>query len=169
MRVFMSSMEKFYEVKRIVRRKLNVKKPFLIEWEGYPEKKDYTWEPHEHLSEFFKKMYCKNGKIKKQFRRMNKKTNVALNRPKRKRETAFPPIPSTVERAARNEAIIPAKRSRGTVEYSEFQSDTGEAILVVKRYLEDKVEYQHFHRISRTVSEQNGPAVPRVEPSVQYV
>lgn len=166
MRVFMSSMEVYYDVKRIVRRKIGDKKPFLIEWVGYPEAKDYTWEPYENLSDKFKSKFCKNGKVRKTYRKMNKKENVSLNKPKRKRNVAFPPVPHKPE----NHAVIPEKRPRGAVEYSEYENGSGESILVVKTYEGDKVDYQHFRRISHTVREENGGLrVRSVEPSVQYV
>ena len=80
-------------------------------------------------------------------------TNVSLNKPKRKRKTAFPPVPHKPE----NFATIPSKRARGTVEYSEYVSGDGESyILVMKTYQEDgSVTYQHFRRISRSISEIN--------------
>ena len=149
----MSSMETFYPVKRIVRRKVGAEKPFLIEWETV-EPCDFSWEPWENLSDKYKSKFCKNGKVRKAFRKEKRKENVALNRPKRKRKLAFPPVPHKQE----NEAVIPAKRSRGTVEYSEYESGDGESyILVMKTYQEDgSVMYQHFRRISRTISETNG-------------
>ena len=145
-------METYYDVKRIVRRKVGAEKPFLIEWEGLPEKKDYSWEPWECLSDLYKEKFCRDGKVRLAFKKQKRMTNVSLNKPKRKRKTAFPPVPYKEE----NEAVIPAKRAKGTVEYSEYENGSGESILVVKTYSEGKVEYQHFRRISRTIAEQNG-------------
>lgn len=149
----MSSMEKYYDVKRIVRRKVGAEKPFLIEWEGLPEKKDYSWEPWECLSDLYKEKFCRDGKVRLAFKRQRRMTNVSLNKPKRKRKTAFPPVPHKPE----NFATIPSKRARGTVEYSEYVSGDGESyILVMKTYQEDgSVTYQHFRRISRSISEIN--------------
>lgn len=156
----MSSMETFYPVKRIVRRKVGSDKPFLIEWETV-EPCDFSWEPWENLSDKYKSKFCKNGKVRKAFRKEKRKENVSLNKPKRKRSTAFPPVPkSAVERAEENEAIIPAKRPCGTIEYSEYQNPSGDAVLVVKKFHADRVEYQHYNLISRTMSDFNERSIP---------
>lgn len=118
-------------IKRIVKRKIGNKRPFLIEWEGYPEKKDYSQEPWSSLCPVLQKKFCKDGKVRK------------THKPTRKRKFQFPPVNSE------NHAVIPAKRPLGAVEYSEFENKNGEGILVVKTYGKDIVEYQHFHRISR--------------------
>lgn len=153
----------FIPIKRIVSRKIGDKRPFVIEYEGYPEKKDYRREPWSSLSPDLQKKFCKDGKVRKTYKKRKPKENVALNKPKRKRKLQFPPVPYKPE----NQAVIPAKRARGMVEYSEFENEDGESILVVKTYQKDRVDYQHFHRISRSISETNGVRV--VEPTVQYV
>lgn len=147
------SEEVFYPVKQILRRKVGAEKPFLIEWDTI-EPSSPTWEPWANLNEKYQQKFCVNGKVRKTFRKQKAKENVALNRPKRKRKLAFPPVPHK----PKNEAVIPAKRSRGTVEYSEYMSGDGESyILVMKTYQEDgSVMYQHFRRISRTIAETNG-------------
>ena len=145
------SEEIFYPVKQILRRKINAEKPFLIEWDTI-EPTEPSWEPWENLSEKYQQKYCKNGKVRKVFIKRKAKENVALNKPKRKRRTAFPTVPHNPE----NEAVIPAKRQRGEVEYSEYENKSGESILVVKTYYEGHVDYQHFRRISRTIAERNG-------------
>ena len=147
------SEEIFYPVKRILRRKINAEKPFLIEWDTI-EPTEPSWEPWGNLSEKYQGKYTVRGTVRKNYKKAKRKENVALNRPKRKRKVAFPPVPHKEE----NEAVIPAKRSRGTVEYSEYESGDGESyILVMKTYNEDgSVTYQHFRRISRSISEING-------------
>ena len=156
------SEEIFYPVKKIIRRKVGAEKPFLIEWDTI-EPTSPTWEPWANLNEKYQQKFCVNGKVRKTFRKKKAKENVALNRPKRKRKLAFPAVPHKPE----NHAVIPAKRSRGAVEYSMFENENGESILVMKTYQKDRVDYQHFHRISRSMSETNGVRV--VEPRVQYV
>ena len=142
----------YFTIKRIVSRKIGDKKPFLIEYEGYPEKEDYRQEPWSSLCPELQKKFCKDGKVRKTYRKRKLKENVALNKPKRKRKLAFPPVPHKPE----NHAVIPAKRALGEVEYSEYENEKGESILVVKSYNEDRVDYQHFRRISHTVRRENG-------------
>jgi hypothetical protein len=141
----------FYPVKKIIRRKVGAEKPFLIEWDTIKPSSP-TWEPWGNLSKKYKQKFCVNGKVRKAFRKQKAKENVALNKPKRKRKLAFPPVPHKPE----NEAVIPAKRSRNTTEYAEYENGSGESILVVKTYHEGYVDYQHFRRISRTIAERNG-------------
>lgn len=141
----------FYPVKRILRRKVGAKKPFLIEWDTI-EPIEPSWEPWECLSEKYQGKYTVRGTVRMTYKKAKRKENVALNRPKRKRKLAFPPVPHKPE----NEAVIPAKRSRGQVEYAEYENGSGESILVIKTYHEGHVEYQHFRRISRTIAETNG-------------
>ncbi|MAD23542.1 MAG: hypothetical protein CMO44_05145 [Verrucomicrobiales bacterium] len=143
--------EIFYAIKRIIRRKVGDKKPFLIEWDT-PEPCESTWEPHENLSEELQKKFCKDGKVRKTYKKRKLKENVASNKPKRKRKLAFPPVPHKPE----NHAVIPAKRPLGEVEYSEYENGKGDSILVVKTYTHDRVDYQHFRRISHTVRKENG-------------
>ncbi len=149
----------YIPIKRIVSRKIGDKKPFLIEYEGYPEKEDYRQEPWSSLCPELQKKFCKDGKVRKTYRKRKAKErkrkakeNVALNKPKRKRKLAFPPVPHKPE----NHAVIPAKRPLGEVEYSEYENGKGESILVVKTYTLDRVDYQHFRRISHTVRKENG-------------
>jgi hypothetical protein len=137
----------FIPIKRIVSRKIGDKRPFLIEFEGFPKTTDYRREPWSSLSPDLQKKFCKDGKVRK-------------NKPKRKRKLHFPPVPHKPE----NHAVIPAKRPRGAVEYSLFENENGESILVMKTYQKDRVDYQHFHRISRSMSETNG--VRGLEPTV---
>lgn len=145
------SEEIFYPVKKIVRRKVGAEKPFLIEWDTI-EPSSPTWEPWANLSEKYKQKYCKNGKVRKVFTKRKAKENVALNKPKRKRKLAFPAVPHKPE----NHAVIPKKRRPNTTEYAEYENGFGESILVIKTYHEGHVDYQHFRRISRTISERNG-------------
>ena len=142
----------YFTIKRIVSRKIGDKKPFLIEYEGYPEKEDYRQEPCSSLCPGLQKKFCKNGKVRKTYKKRKLKENVVLNKPKRKRKTAFPPVPHKPE----NHAVIPAKRPLGEVEYSEYENEAGVSILVVKTYTQDRVDYQHFRRISHTVRRENG-------------
>jgi len=150
----------FIPIKRIVSRKIGDKRPFLIEFEGFPKTTDYRREPWSSLSPDLQKKFCKDGKVRKTYKKRKPKENVALNKPKRKRKLHFPPVPHKPE----NHAVIPAKRSRGAVEYSMFENENGESILVMKTYQKDRVDYQHFHRISRSMSETNG--VRGLEPTV---
>ena len=142
----------YFTIKRIVSRKIGDKKPFLIEYEGYPEKEDYRQEPWSSLCPGLQKKFCKNGKVRKTYKKRKLKENVALNKPKRKRKLSFPPVPYKPE----NHAVIPAKRPLGEVEYSEYENEAGVSILVVKTYTQDRVDYQHFRRISHTVRRENG-------------
>lgn len=142
----------YFTIKRIVSRKIGDKKPFLIEYEGYPEKEDYRQEPWSSLCPELQKKFCKDGKVRKTYKKRKRKENVALNKPKRKRKLTFPPVPHKPE----NHAVIPAKRPLGEVEYSEYENEKGESILVVKTFTHDRVDYQHFRRISHTVRKGNG-------------
>ena len=40
------NVEKIHDVKKDKDRKL-----YLVEWEGFPDEKDYTWEPHTNLKD----------------------------------------------------------------------------------------------------------------------
>ena len=142
----------YLPIKRIVSRKIGNKNPFLIEYEGYPEKKDYRQEPWSSLCPELQKKFCKDGKVRKIYKKRKQKENVALKRPKRKRKLTFPPVSHKPE----NHAVIPAKRPIGAVEYSEYENEDGVIILVVKTFTHDRVDYQHFRRISHTVREGNG-------------
>ena len=43
---------KIHDVKQVdIGRKGNKKQLYLIEWVGYPDEKDYTWEPHKNLKD----------------------------------------------------------------------------------------------------------------------
>ena len=197
-----NTSEPYYPVKGIIRRKINAKNPFLIEWDTI-DPSEPSWEPWENLSQSYQKKYYKNGKIRKvitkEKKKKKKKKIVALNkkrkpkrtlpeekntvisakRPREESETNIPAksFQGTVERkgkrrknkavipekssqetlapkqkllaAKENEAILPTKRSNGTVEYSEYENEIGECVLVQKTYFEDHVKYQHFRRVSR--------------------
>jgi 5-methylcytosine-specific restriction endonuclease McrA len=50
---------------------------YLVEWENYPNRKDYTWEPVENLEEcsVFQKYIEKNGQSKKEKRKREREDN----------------------------------------------------------------------------------------------
>ena len=56
--------ENMFIMKRIVRRSIGAKRPFLIEWED--EASENTWEPWKHLPDCEQGKYFKNGKVRKQ-------------------------------------------------------------------------------------------------------
>ena len=136
-----------FPVKRIVRTKVNSAEPFLIEWDT-AEPCENSWVPWKNLGDEYKKKYCKNGEVRQKWKTKRRREIAALNKSKRRKK-------KTVERAQENEAIIPARRTPGTVEYSEYEQTTEGGlchnILVIKTYHNDKVHYQHFRRISRSV------------------
>ena len=142
------SNEAIHHMKRVVKVKKGNKvngevRPFCIEWEKYPDEKDYTWEPLKNLPACVKEKYCMSGKPRTQYKKRKAKEkakdNVALKKPKK---MLHPPVPHKEE----NHAVIPAKKAIGTKEYGEYEDPmTGERILVVKTYVEGRVEYRHFY------------------------
>ena len=69
-------MSNIFPFRKIVRRSINSKKPFLIEWES--DENDKSWEPWSHLPEYLRDKYCKSGKVRKSFTKKRKRKEKTI-------------------------------------------------------------------------------------------